>query len=419
MENQLFFCVLYFYVRYEKVLMETMKTVLYKQHLALGAKMIEFGGFEMPMNYRTGIVEEHLATRKTAGLFDISHMGRFRFNGNRASVFLQHVLTNDADELGPGQAQYTMIANENGGAIDDAYLFRYSTDEFLLIVNASNRKKDWDHLSTALKDFADVDMRDVSEEIAMLALQGPQSESILNRIIDAGPLPDPKHNLHSIVTIQSSEIRVSRTGYTGEPVCFELLMAHDIAPVIWDLLIEKGATAAGLGARDTLRLEAGLPLYGHELGLDPDGREIPIFALPISKFAVSFSSRKADFISRAALEKQFEAREKIKSGDYSSADLLPRIQRKIELLGKGIAREGCKVFSGEKDVGYVTSGTMVPYWKLDAETRMTNERGMRAICLALLDNTFSIGDKVEVEIRGKRIEALIVPKFKIPVITNQ
>jgi glycine cleavage system T protein (aminomethyltransferase) len=399
--------------------MEMIKTVLYKRHLALGAKMVEFGGFLMPMNYHGGIVEEHLTTRKAAGLFDVSHMGRFRFAGNKALKFLQHVLTNDADELGPGQAQYTMLANENGGAIDDAYLFRYSTDEFLLIVNASNRKKDWQHLSTALNDFADVDMQDVSEEIAMLALQGPRSESILNSIIDSGPLPDSKHNLHSIVTIHGSEIRVSRTGYTGEPVCFELLMARDNAPVIWDMLIEKGATPTGLGARDTLRLEAGLPLYGHELGLGPDGREIPILALPISKFAVSFSTGKADFIGRKALEKQFEAREKIKRGDYSSSDQLVRIQRKIELLGKGIAREGCRVYSDEKDIGHVTSGTMVPYWKLDDEMQMTNERGMRAICLAMLDNTFVVGDKVEVEIRGKKIESLIVPKFKIPVITDQ
>ena len=410
-----------------KVLMENMKTVLYKRHLALGAKMVQFGGFEMPMNYRTGIVEEHLATRKAAGLFDISHMGRFRFSGKQALVFLQHLLTNDADELGPGQAQYTMIANENGAAIDDAYLFRNSTDEFLLVVNAANRTKDWEHLATALKDFADVDVRDLSEEMAMLALQGPRSESILNSIIESGPVPEPKRNLHSSVTIRGSKIRVSRTGYTGEPVCFELFMARDTASVIWDLLIEKGAAPTGLGARDTLRLEAGLPLYGHELGQDPNGREIPIFALPISRFAVSFLSRKADFIGRTALEKQFKVIEKIKSGDYSSSDLLARVQRKIQLLGRGIARAGCSVYSGEKEIGYVTSGTMVPYWKIEDDTRTTSERGMRAICLALLDNTFSVGDKVELEIRGKKIEALIVPEFlsagksefTTPVIANQ
>jgi len=382
-----------------------MKTVLYDKHVALGAKMIEFGGFLMPVNYPDGIVEEHLTTRKACGMFDISHMGRFRFRGSGSPAFIQHVLTNDAGALEPGQAQYTMMANQNGSAVDDAYLFRFSSDEYLLVVNAANRTKDREHLRGILKNFADVEMDDVSENIAMLALQGPHSESILNSITNSGKLPEPKRNRHALITIRGSEVRASRTGYTGEPVCFELLMERTDAPAIWDLLIEKGAAPSGLGARDTLRLEAGLPLYGHELGLDYEGRDTLIFALPISKFAVNFSPAKGDFIGRSALEKQFNAWEAITRGDFTGSDVLPRILRKIELLGRGIARQGCTVFSGEKNIGHVTSGTMVPYWKIE------DKRGMRAICMAMLDNTFSVGDKVEVKIRGKKVEGLIVRRF--------
>jgi len=394
--------------------MEPLKTALYEKHLSLGAKMVEFAGFLMPVNYPGGIVEEHLATRKFSGLFDVSHMGRFVFSGRGKLSFLQHLLTNNAEALDVGQAQYTIIQNADGGAIDDAYLYRFTEDEYLLVVNAANRKKDWEHLSSFLGDFDEVQMNDESEQITMLSLQGPTSKSILKNIIDSGSLPEPVRNALSVATINDADVRIARTGYTGEPLCFELFVSTENCSMIWDLLLQKGATAVGLGARDTLRLEAGLPLYGHELGLDQDQKEIPVFSSPLSRFAVSFARSKGDFIGKPALEKQFRALRKINSGDYSDTGELPRLIMKAELLGKGIAREGCRVFSGEKAIGFVTSGTMVPYWKVEGEeleSRLTDQKGMRAIFLALLDNNLREGDKIDVEIRGKNIEAVIVPRF--------
>jgi len=269
------------------------RTILYDRHVALGAKIVEFGGWEMPVQYPSGIVQEHLATRKQAGLFDVSHMGRFIIRGNNRLPFLQHVLSNNADALDVGESQYTIIPNEQGGALDDAYLYRFVEEEYLLVVNASNRVKDWDHLQVHAEKIGDVEMIDQTFETAMLSLQGPRSKDMLSTLIDSGPLPDPLRNKLSIATLAGAEVLLARTGYTGEPICFELFVENTDALKIWDLLIEKGAHAVGLGARDTLRLEAALPLYGHELGEDPQRSEIPIFAMPLSRFAVSFSPSKA------------------------------------------------------------------------------------------------------------------------------
>jgi aminomethyltransferase len=287
--------------------------------LALGAKIVEFAGWEMPIFYPTGIVEEHLATRKGAGLFDVSHMGRFIIRGAGALRFLQHVLTNNAEALDIREtgAQYTMIPNETGGAVDDAYLYRFVEDEYLLVVNGANREKDWNYFQSLLKDFDDVELIDNTKDIVMLAFQGPMTRHVMEDIVESGPLPEPMRNAVSIVTISGAKVRVARTGYTGEPVCFELFANREDGPMLWDLLVEKGGTPIGLGARDTLRLEAVLPLYGHELGEDPQGKEIPIFSCPLAKFAVSFSPLKGEFLGRQELARQQEAFKKILSRDYS------------------------------------------------------------------------------------------------------
>jgi aminomethyltransferase len=386
------------------------KTVFYDKHLEHGAKIVEFAGWEMPIQYGKGIVHEHLATRKAAGLFDVSHMGRFVFRGD-SLPFLQHVLSNNAAALEVGQSQYTFIPNETGGAIDDAYLYRFIEDEYLLVVNATNRKKDCEHFESIVKDFEHVEMFDHTEEIVMLSLQGPQSKKILSLHIDSGSLPEPLRNRLNIVTINSKRVLIARTGYTGEPICFELFISVEDAPCVWDLLIEQGAEPVGLGARDTLRLEAGLPLYGHELGKDPSEREIPIFACGLAKFAVSFSPLKAEFVGKEALSKQFEALKKIENGDYSLIKDLPKIIRPVALSGKGVARAGSGVFKDGKNIGYVTSGTMVPYWKTKGQetpTNITDEYSMRAICLALLDSDLCEKDGVDIEIRDKKIPAVIV-----------
>ncbi|MCJ7686958.1 MAG: glycine cleavage system aminomethyltransferase GcvT [Desulfobacteraceae bacterium] len=390
------------------------QTVFHDRHVALGAKMVEFGGWEMPVLYPTGIIGEHLATRKGAGLFDVSHMGRFMVRGTGALKFLQHVLSNNAEALDirTAGAQYTLIPTQTGGAVDDAYLYRFVEEEYLLVVNAANREKDWDHLQPFLKDFEDVELIDFSEDIIMLALQGPTSRSLMEDIIESGPLPEPMRNAVSTVTISGARVKVARTGYTGEPLCFELFADRDDGLMLWDLLISRGATPIGLGARDTLRLEAGLPLYGHELGEDPDGKEIPVMACPLSKFAVSFSPLKGDFVGREALTKQHQALKKIISGDFSLIHDLPRMIKPIAIIGRGIAREGAKLFKDDRHVGYVTSGTMVPLWSVEGEgleSALIDQHQLRSISLGYVDSDIPDHEQLLVEIRGKLVDSVTVP----------
>ena len=392
---------------------QTQRTPFYERHAALGARIVEFGGWDMPIQYPSGTVKEHLATRKGAGLFDVSHMGRFIVRGRNALAFLQHVLTNNAEALHgkPIGAQYTVIPNETGGAVDDAYLCRFNEEEYLLVVNASNRRKDWDHLQARTAAFGEVELLDRTEEMVMLALQGPTSQDLLEQVIESGRLPEPTRNAVGIVTIGGARVQVSRTGYTGEPLCFELFADRERGLALWDLLMEKGATPVGLGARDTLRLEAGLPLYGHEFGHDSEGKEIPILAFPLTRFALSLSPLKGEFVGRAALQKQLAALEKILSQDFSAVPDLPRVIRPIALTGRGIARAGAKVFNGDRHIGTVTSGTMVPYWVFEDEgssSRQTDQHKMRPICLAHIDSHTLKEEKVQIDIRGKAVDAVVV-----------
>ena len=393
---------------------ELKRTILYDRHVKAGAQMVPFGGWDMPVMYGGGILAEHLATRKGAGLFDVSHMGRFVFRGSRALEFLQHALTNNAealDTLDRG-AQYTLIPTATGAAVDDAYLYRFVDDEYLLVVNAGNRDKDWLHFQELLKTFDHVEIIDRSDDLAMLSVQGPTSRSVVSAIIAAGDLPEPARNALSTVTIAGATVLLARTGYTGEPLGFELFIPRDAVAEVWDLLVEKGATPVGLGARDTLRLEAALPLYGHELGLDADGKEIPIFACPLAKFGVSFSALKGDFMGRRSLARQHDAFRKILFRDFSAMADLPRMIRPLVLAGRGIARQGASVFDGDRLVGTITSGTMVPYWefsgqRLHANPSDANQR--RSICLAYLDSDILDEAPLSVEIRGKRVAAMAVP----------
>lgn len=408
------------------------RTVLYDRHKALGAQMVEFGGWDMPLLYPSGVVEEHLSTRSGAEIFDVSHMGRFIIRGANALRFVQHVLTNHAEalDLAPAGAQYTLIASETGAAVDDAFLYRFAEGEYLLVVNAANRKKDSEHLLPYVETFGGVELIDRTDDIAMFALQGPKSRGLLEAVVDAptaspaailqagnlagGPtgLPEPHRNAVGIVRIAGARVMVSRTGYTGEPLGFELFVDRANALMLWDLLLEKGARPAGLAARDTLRMESSLPLYGHEFGYDPDGKEIPCFAVPIGKLAVSFSPLKGDFIGRAALEKQFAAYSKIIVRDYSAIADLPRMFKCVAVAGRGIARAGAKVFKADKHVGYISSGTMAPCWVFEDKgllSRQTGEHKLRAICLAYLDSDIIEDDRLSIDIRGKLVDAVVVP----------
>jgi len=314
-----------------------LRTPLYDRHVALGARMVDFGGWEMPVQYPSGIIAEHLATRKRCGIFDVSHMGRFTFRGTQSQAFLQHVLTSNVAALEPGQAQYAMIPNAGGGAVDDVYLYRFVQDEYLLVVNAANRVKDWSHLQSLVSGFPHVQMIDRTDELSMISLQGPQSKELLASLLSSGRLPEPQRNALSEGVIDGHRVLIGRTGYTGEPLGFELFVPAAAAGGLWDAMATRGAQPVGLGARDTLRLEAGMPLYGHELGTDPQGREIPIFACPLARYAVSFSPLKGDYVGRAALREQFAAYSRIVHGDYSDVRALPRMIQCVAIEGRAVA----------------------------------------------------------------------------------
>ena len=207
----------------------TLKTVIYDRHVSLGAQMVEFGGWDMPLQYGSGIIQEHLATRRQAGLFDVSHMGRFTFRGEDALDLLQQVLSNNCAGLEVGESQYTMIPNPEGGAIDDAYLYRFVENEYLLVVNAANREKDWDHFQAAASNYPEVEMSDRTFDLAMFSLQGPQSKNILQSVLEGGTLPEPIRNRLSVARFDGNPLFIARTGYTGEPLCFELFVDHSKA----------------------------------------------------------------------------------------------------------------------------------------------------------------------------------------------
>ncbi len=400
------------------------KTVLHDWHAANGAKMVPFGGWDMPVQYRTGIIREHLATRRSCGLFDVSHMGRFRLRGKGAEAFLMNVLTNSARALEVGQAQYTFIATETGGAVDDAYLYRLTDDDFMLVVNAANREKDWDWLSSH-NHQADVDFENISEELGMISLQGPSSAGLLELIAEKRELPESKRNSLRTVNIDGQPVIVARTGYTGESVGFELFPPHDYTLALWEKLVGLGATPVGLGARDSLRLEAGLPLYGHELGEDLEHREIPIFANDLARFAVRTADA-VDYVGRQALERQRREFVEIKRGELRvpiGERVLPRIVQPIAVFqGRRPLRAGHRVFHDSREVGWVTSGTTVPYTHFYGQgitATPSDEHDLRPIGLALIDSDlrYRTDRPVLLEVhddRGNRCEAELVERHIWP-----
>ena len=238
------------------------RTPLHDRHVALGARMVPFAGWVMPVQYE-GVIQEHRAVRTDAGVFDVSHMGEIEVEGPRALELLQGLLSNDVDRLGPGDAQYTLLTNERGGIIDDLIAYRLDEFRFLLVVNASNRAADFRWIKE--REISGSDVRDVSDEHALIAVQGP------NAIAKLG-LPLAKQFTFSEERIDGIEAMVNRTGYTGEEGCEILCMAED-AVALWDAVLARGVVPCGLGARDTLRLEASLPLHGNDIGPDTDAIE--------------------------------------------------------------------------------------------------------------------------------------------------
>ncbi|MDD5203831.1 MAG: glycine cleavage system aminomethyltransferase GcvT [Desulfobacterales bacterium] len=391
------------------------RTPLNEWHRSHDANMIDFGGWDMPIHYRPGIIREHLTTRKYGGLFDISHMGRFRIRGKGAIPFLQHVLSNNAEAVEPNQAVYSLLPNGEGGVIDDTYLYRLRQEDYILVVNAANKEKDWVHLQAQAKGFSRLSLEDHSEILAMIAFQGPLAGQVLGGLVEGGALPEPMKNRFSEAVLLGTSMWVSRTGYTGEPVGFEIFPPASKVVEFWDRLCEiggpMGILPVGLGARDTLRLEAGLPLHGKEFGTDPEGGEVKAFSFPLSSFAVSFSPRKGNSIGRDALLRQFLQVQKIVAGRYEPNDVLNRRTVPVALLERGVIRHGDEVFLGERRIGYVTSGTVIPFWEFEgegAEMRITEKEGRRAIALAWIDAGLRPEQEVEVLVRGRRLKAKIV-----------
>jgi aminomethyltransferase len=311
-----------------------MKTPFYDIHRSLGAKMLSFHGWEMPLQY-SGIIDEHINTRTNVGLFDVSHMGRFEVKGSDAYDCLQTLVTNDISKLNDHQALYSPICHDNGGIIDDLIIYMINREKFLVVVNASNREKDLDWI---VKHSKSAVVENISDKTALLALQGPLAQKILDKTIAGANLDQLKPFDVVITNIFGIECMISRTGYTGEDG-FEIFF--DSSKIdIWDKLIELGSRfnikPAGLGARDTLRLEAGLMLYGNDINESTTPLDVPL------KWTVKFE--KKEFIGKEAL-------------------LTQQINRKLvgfEVLEKRIARHGNEVLMDGEKVGFVTSGSFSP-----------------------------------------------------------
>ena len=395
------------------------KTILHEWHTEHTGDMVEFGGWEMPIRYETGIIQEHLATRKYGGLFDISHMGRFLINGDQATDFLQYVLTNNAAALEAGQSQYTVIPNEKGGAIDDSYLYKINQKDYILVVNASNIEKDWMWFQKKIQEFPEANLVDKSEEISMLALQGPKTKKVLESIVhDITELPDVGRNNLSVIDFENEQVIIARTGYTGEPLCFEIFVPREKTIALWERILKVGnmfnIIPAGLGARDSLRLEAGLPLYGHEFGEDNEGKEIPILAVPIAKYAVSFSKIKGKYIGKEVLKKQFVELKQLENRKQCKKKYLPKRIMPIAISSIGAARQGDEVYINDRLIGEVRSGSMVSYWKFDKEgvaSHITEEKGKRSICLAYIDSEIEENQMVQIHARGRILEGVVVERY--------
>jgi aminomethyltransferase len=394
-------------------------TVLHAWHVEAGGKMVDFGGWDMPVQYPSGPIAEHLATRRTAGLFDVSHMGRFSVRGAKAEEILSHTLTNNPRGLEVGESHYDFIANETGGAVDDAYLYKLAENDFLLVVNAANRETDLRWLTE--RNEAGAKIEDISEPLAMISLQGPEASTILEQLVDKKNLPENKRNRLARADFDGREIIVSRTGYTGEPICFELFVPREVVVSLWQRLVDLGAVPCGLAARDSLRLEAGMPLYGHELGEGPDGRDIPIFANTIAAIAVR-PEGSGDYVGRDTLEAQRREFEAIRRGELTT----PVAERLLDHLVQPIAvfdsrrplRAGYRVLLDGEAVGWVTSGTSVPYSAFDGEGIMAHpaeEHALRPIGLALIRSDLNYHTErpilLEVEDqRGQRMNAELAPR---------
>jgi aminomethyltransferase len=329
--------------------------------------MVPFAGWDMPVQYE-GVRQEHVAVRTGAGLFDVSHMGEISTRGPRAAEFLRHLLTNDLEKVGPGGAQYALLCREDGGVLDDLFTYWFESDgtqSFLTVVNASNADTDFAWFRSQAEEWDGVEVADRSADYAMLALQGPAALELIAPLLDEGSVPDRFR--HGTAVVAGARALVCRTGYTGEDGV-ELLVAPDDAELVWRALTEAGAAPAGLGARDTLRLEVCYPLYGNDLSVERTPIEAGL------KWA-------------CVLDKPFIGAERLREqAEHGTAEKLAP----FVFTEPGIPRPGCAVLAGDDQVGEVTSGTLSPCMEV-------------GIGMAYVRSDLAApGSELTVDVRGKR-----------------
>lgn len=348
------------------------RTPLYDTHVALGGRIVDFAGYELPVQYETGIIAEHTAVRTKAGFFDCSHMGEFILSGKEAEKALNYLLTNNFSGMLPGKVRYSLACYENGGIVDDVLVYKVNDTRFMVVVNASNMEKDAAWFRANIRDF-DVKFENISEQTALIAIQGPFSEEIVRKLTQE--IPEKYYSFLEDINIDGVKCIISRTGYTGEKG-YEVYCPSSKAKEIYSKILEAGkefdGIPCGLGARDTLRMEAGLPLYGHELS-----SEIPAGETGLS-YAIKMD--KSDFIGKKAIQNH--------DPKYSRTGGL--------VLDRGIAREGSLIFSGSKEVGKVTSGTHSPTLE-------------KSIIIVRIQSEFLNSSDLAVDVRGRKLKIELCP----------
>jgi aminomethyltransferase len=359
------------------------KTALYPVHRQLGAKMVEFNGWEMPVEYPSagGIIAEHMTVRTGVGIFDVSHMGDIRIAGAEALAAVQHISMNDASRLAVGQAQYSALLYPQGTFVDDVIVHRLRPDDYLLVINAGTREKDFNWVRGNTRQF-DCKVENLSDNFTQIAIQGPKGVNLLQKLTDADLSAIKFYWVRCLTVCGLQHVLTARTGYTGEDG-FEIYLPSDetTSARVWNEVLRAGEEFAvvpcGLGSRNTLRLEAKLPLYGHEIS-----DAINVWEAGLNRFC---KMEKPDFIGRTALEK-------------ARAEGVSRTLVGLEMIDRGIARDGYKVLDQSgREIGYVTSGSPAPFLK-------------KNIALAYVPLEFgALGTEVEVEIRGQGVKAQIIP----------
>lgn len=353
------------------------KTPLNEVHRSLGGKMVDFGGWDMPVQYAAGVIAEHLATREKAGLFDVSHMGEIWVEGADAIAFVNRITTNDVTKLVDGQAHYSALTNETGGVVDDLLVYRFDQDKLLLVVNASTTEKDWEWITSRVED-ENITLTNASADYCQIAIQGPKAVEIAQKFTDVN-LSEIKYYHFTVDKFDGVDAIISRTGYTGEDG-FEVYADKDEAVRIWNDLLEAGAEygilPAGLAARNTLRLESAMSLYGHELSDDISPLEAGLGWI--------CKLNKGEFTGREPMAKLKE-------------EGLKRKLVGFEMVDKGIARDEMDVYINDKKVGIVTSASPAPYLK-------------KNIGLAFVPAEFAKpGQEITIDVRGRKLKAVVVP----------